>query len=405
MSSIKRISADHLQVGMYIADLNNAWIPDNNLRRHGLIKRSVAIEQIRKLGVTELYIDTAKGLDCSEGTPIDTVNEKIDAQLSAIQRNAPDNKPVVEFSDELSSATSIHANALNLVSQVMHDVKMGNVVNLQPVEDMADSISESIRRNQSALSCFTRLRCKDQYLMEHSFSVAVLMGVLARAMGFSGDEMHELVTGGLLHDVGKVHVPDEILNKPGSLTPDEWEEMKRHVQYGEEALNQPEVPTVIKQICAQHHERLDGTGYPRGLSKDAVVMAARMGAVVDVYDAITADRVYHQGMLPTAAMKKILDWSGSHLDSEVVYQFIACMSIYPAGSVVELASNRLAMVVEPNLRQQHKPLVSLMWDTVANSSLPPKLLNLALSDIGDSIKRAVSPDEFCVSIAGSIMRS
>ncbi len=403
MPNIKRITADQLRVGMYVAELNNEWIPDNNLRRHGLIKREAAIQQILNLGVTHVYIDTSKGDDCSEGIFRNELEYKLDQEIEKIQRSSLavlDEQSMLNFEDAASSAKGVRVNSLLLVSQVMQDVKMGNTIALQDVEDMADSINESIRRNQNALSCFTRLRHKDEYLIEHSFSVAVLMGILARSMGFHGDDLHQLVTGGLLHDIGKIQVTDKILNKPGSLNAEEWEEMKRHVTYGEDVLQQTEnIPPRILQICAQHHERLDGNGYPRGLSSSAITQHGKMAAIVDVYDAITADRVYHSGMLPTLAMKKLLEWSDGHLDKDITYQFIACMSIYPAGSLVELQGNKIAIVVEPNLRYQNKPVVKIIYDGESHKPITPITHNLAHSESQQNIQRAVDPAEYGLDIS------
>ena len=395
MAAIKRIAADQLRVGMYVAELNNEWIPDSNQTRYGLIKRQAAVDQIIGLGVAHVFIDVEKGEDCADGILREELNQPLDQALNNIQKTADASVSSVPLEEELSPAKSIHGDALNLINRVMEDAKMGNAIALQGVEDMADSINESIRRNQNALSCFTRFRHKDEYLMEHSFSVAVLMGVLARSMGYHGDDLHQLVTGGLLHDVGKIQISNHILHKPSSLEPEEWEEMKRHVQYGEEILQQTDnMPTNILQICAQHHERIDGRGYPRGLSGAAITEHGKMGAVVDVYDAITADRVYHRGMLPTQAMKKLLEWTDGHLDKDIAYQFIACMSIYPAGSLVELRGQQLALVLEPNLRQQHQPLVKIIYDAKANTKVVPRTLNLVHCDVEQHIVRAVDPADY-----------
>ncbi len=395
MKTIKRIDARELKVGMYIADISNEWVPDTNLSRHGLIKKQEAINHILKLGVTELYIDTEKGEDCKGGTPLEEINQKLDEELNNIQTQSSHARTDTSFQEESANATKLHLETLNLVSQVMNDVKMGQAINIRPVEDVADGIAESIRRNQNALSCFTRMRHKDEYLIEHSFSVAVLMGILARSMGFSGDDLHQVVTGALLHDVGKIRVADEILHKPGSLDAEEWEEMKRHVQYGEEALDTTAgISTEIKQICAQHHERIDGTGYPRGLSGGAITLHGRMCSVVDVYDAITAHRVYHTGMVPTVAMKKIIEWSGKHLDRLVAYQFVACMSIYPAGTLVNLDNKFLALVLEANVRQQHLPVVKIVYDLTEGKGCAPRTINLAHSDSSERIICAVDPVDY-----------
>lgn len=400
MPTIKRISVKHLEIGMYIADISNEWIPDTNLKRHGMIKRREAIEQILKLGVSDVYIDTAKGLDSPHGVMAVELDQRYNEQLQEIQKLTSQQKtPSEVVQDENSPAARIHRDAIGLVSRIMDDVKMGSVLKLQPVEDMADSITESIRRNQSALSCFTRLRSQDEYLIEHSFSVAVLIGILARSMGFNNDDLHQIIVGGFLHDIGKVRVPESILYKPGTLTPVEWDEMKRHVVYGEKALIEtPGVPLIAKQICAQHHERIDGSGYPRGLSAGAIELHGRMGAVVDVYDAITADRCYHKAILPTVAMKKLLEWSENHLDREITYQFIACMSIYPAGSAVELSDNKIAMVIEANPRKQHQPVVKVVYDKDEEKLIAPYTVNLAFSGTEEKIVAAVNPNDFGIPV-------
>ena len=399
MSVIKRIPISELKIGMYIADISNEWIPDTNLRRHGLIKRDAAIEQIRQLGVTDVYIDVDKGADSARGIRVEELNQRLNDQLGEIQKLSPQQDTHTSIAEETSPAARIHSEALCMVSRIMEDVKMGAAIKLQPIEDMADSVTESLRRNASALSCLTRLRHKDEYLIEHSFSVAVLMGILARSMGFNNDDLHQVVTGAFLHDIGKIRVPDEVLNKPGTLQPEEWEEMKRHVQYGEEALAQTVgVSSTVRQICAQHHERLDGSGYPRGLSQQSIVQQARMTAIVDVYDAITAERCYHNAITPTQAMKKLLEWSERHLDRNITYQFIACMSIYPAGSLVELSNGDVGIVVEPNLRTQHQPVIQVVYNIKQGKRVAPHSLNLALSTVKEKILRAVDPGQFGIDL-------
>lgn len=399
MSTIKRIPTSELQVGMYIAEIRNEWIPDTNLSRHGLIKRETAIEQIIGLGVTDVYIDVDKGLDCKSGVMADVLEQRLQDELAEIQNTSSTHKSVTQLGDESSPAARVHSEALNLVSRVMADVKMGAAVKLQPIEDMADDIAESIRRNQSALACFTRLRHKDEYLIEHSFSVAVLMGILSRSMSFSNDDVHELITGAFLHDIGKVRVSDAILNKPGTLSSDEWQEMKRHVQYGEEILAKSNgISRTIHEICAQHHERTDGTGYPRRLSGSAYKLHGRMMSVIDVYDAITAERCYHHAITPTDAMKKLLEWSETHFDKEITRHFIACMSIYPPGSLVELESGKIAFVVEANTRKPHEPLVNAIYDGNKRRKIAPQLINLALSSTTEKIKRAVDSSEYDIAL-------
>jgi putative nucleotidyltransferase with HDIG domain len=361
-NSIKHITIDELEVGMFITDMHNDWVPDKNMSRRGMINRPEVIEQIRSLGVTDLYIDTTKGKTASEPNN----NQPKSVNLMAI-KSSPNllPKPKVSFAKEIENAKSIQSEAVELIDRCMTEAKLGHAIDLMPVSEMANGMIESLSQNHNALACITQLKMKDRYLMEHSFNVSVLMGILGTAIGYESDKLHQMVTGALLHDIGKIKVNDEVLHKPGKLNPTEWAEMKKHVTYGEEVLlKTPNITPIMIDICAQHHERLDGNGYPRGLAGDEIPVHSRMASVVDVYDAITAERVYHKGMAPTVALKKMLEWSTTegHLDPQIVYRFIQAMGVYPVGSVVELNNQKLAVVIDSNPDDPTKPKVMEMYN-------------------------------------------
>lgn len=386
---IKRISPDNLMVGMYIAGAQNAsWIPRNNQSRAGLIKRQETIDKICRLGIETVYIDTDKGLDSPWA-------EVPDLQADALLRQQEQSgvaSPSVPLQLERQQAERIHAEALGVVENIMDRVKAGADIELHVVEGMADQIVDSIVRNENGFACLTRIREKDAYLMEHSLNVGVLLALLGKYLGFSRPVVRQLAVGGMLHDIGKINVPDEVLNKPGKLTGEEWEEMKRHVQYGHDYLRElGGVDPIVLSICRQHHERIDGSGYPQALNASQIDEYGRMAAVCDVYDAITADRVYHDGMAPDVAMKRLVEWSDEHLDKTLVYEFIRCMSIYPVGTAVELASGRLGVVIEPNRIKQSQPIVRVMYHLKHLRFEPVQALDLANGRETDSIVRALDP--------------
>jgi len=399
VGKVKRIKAGQLKVGMYIAEFSDEWAADSHLRAEGLVTRSETVQRVQGTGVADVYIDTSKGIDCSGSVPIEEIQKKHEQELKSVQ-SSPIAEPLVAFEEERVSALAIRENALSLVTDVMQDVKMGRSFDTAAVDVIADEIITSVMNNQSALSSLMRMRDKDQYLLEHSMNVAVLMGVLARSMGFRDKQLHELVFGAFVHDVGKVRVPEEVLYKPGRLEAEEWSEMKRHVDYGIEALAAiPGIPAVAHDICAQHHERLDASGYPFSLPESKISTHGRMASVVDVYDAVTADRCYHEGMAPTLALKKMLEWSGDHLDRNLVYQLIRCISVYPAGALVELSSGYLAVVQEVNALQPSRPSVKLIYSLRRKAALPaPQLVNLAAGDQFGAIKRAVEPEPFNITL-------
>jgi HD-GYP domain-containing protein (c-di-GMP phosphodiesterase class II) len=364
---------------MYISDLNNQWVPSQNASRRGLIKNQTTIDKIRALGVKELYIDSNKGADCEAGIEADAIK-----QLQANQFNSLATQSGAKLgyrpplSEERDNAEKQHSKAKNLIGGILEDIKDGKGVDADSVEATASDIIHSLNTNENALACLSHIRSKDEYLLEHSVNVGVLMGIFSRARRLDEDTTRQLVAGGLLHDIGKILVPSEILNKPGKLEAEEWEEMKRHVTYGEQILDVTEgLSNITRSICAQHHERLDGSGYPRNLPAEQISLFGRMSAICDVYDAITADRVYHQGMTPNTALKKLIEWSIFHLDKELVYDFIRCLSVYPVGTLVELSNGTAAVIIEANRRQPKLPLVRAFYSTVKHELLPPVELNLA----------------------------
>jgi len=376
---IKKITIDQLKPGMYVADLNNQWVPKSNASRSGIIKYQSTIDKVRALGVQEIYIDTDKGVDCPDGIPVDAVKQLQAEQFDSISVQSGTRASVrTSVEAERERAHKLYGQTKNLIGGILEDIKQGKSVDAEAVDNSAADLVSSLDANENALACLSYIRSKDEYLLEHSINVGLLMGIFARSKRMDNDLTRQLVAGGLLHDIGKILVPDEILNKPGKLTPEEWEEMKRHVSYGEQILDvTPGLTDVTRSICALHHERLDGSGYPRNLPEEQITLPGRMSAICDVYDAVTADRVYHVGMAPNEALKKLIEWSIFHLDKDLVYDFIRCLSVYPVGTLVELSNGRAGVIVEANRRQPKLPLVRVFFNTRHQHQVEAHLVNLA----------------------------
>ena len=386
MSRIRRIALDKLEIGMYVSDRTKG-IAGGTLNERGIIKYQHTLDKLRQKPLAEVFIDVEKGKDSVFSMPADP--------------NTPPYKSSVPLAEERERAEAIHNEALGLVDDLIHDVKLGKAVDVAPMEELANEISGSVFNNRNALLCLSQIREKDRYLLEHSVNVGILMGLFSRHLGYDDHTVHQLITGALLHDIGKILVPDEILNKPGKLTDDEWTEMKRHVVYGQQVLLKSEgISDIALAICGQHHERLDGSGYPLGIKSEELSIYGRLAAIVDVYDAVTAKRVYHDGMPPSVAMKRLIEWSDNHLDRTLVYDFIRCMSVYPVGTLVELDNGKLGVVIETRTGLPDSPVVRLFYNmrhkhhekiTVLDLSKPlvetkiigahdPKELDIALGD-------------------------
>lgn len=397
---IKRIAIDYLQPGMYLSDLNREWVPHNNIRQHGFLRNKVIIQKIGKLGVADVYIDTDKGLDSEYSIPASEIDEDMDEQIQEIASYSPLYKPQVSIEEEYVRAERIFGQAKKLVGHLLTDVKLGRAPQLEEFDELAELMLDSLHRNQSALICLGRIRHKDTYLMEHSVNLGIIISIFGRYRNFSHQTVHQMMVGALLHDIGKVLIPDEILQKPGKLTEFEESLMQQHVPLGTKILNKiPGIAKLSIQIQSQHHERVDGTGYPAGSIGEELSIYGKMAAVADVFDAITADRVYHRSISPYAAMKKLLEWSGTHLDRELVSDFIHCMGVYPVGTLVELDSRRLAVVIEVNEHSQELPKIKVIYSIVNDVYVPLRNLDLSKPLVQDRIIRAVSPQQYGLSVA------
>jgi HD-GYP domain-containing protein (c-di-GMP phosphodiesterase class II) len=261
---------------------------------------------------------------------------------------------------------------------MMDDIRLGQQIAVDRIEPLVENMVESIFRNQDALLPLARLKNHDDYTFEHSVGVCALLVAFGRGMKLDKSAIKEMALGGLLHDVGKARIPDVILNKPGKLTDDEFSRMQSHVDQGVLLLRQtPGVSAIAMQVTAEHHERFDGTGYPHKLSGDAISLYGQMAAIVDVYDAISSDRIYHKGMPPTQALKKLLEWSSHHFDPQLVQAFIRAIGIYPTGALVQLESKRLGVVVEQNEKSLLEPVVRIFYHAGKQHYIPPEIVDLA----------------------------
>ena len=396
---IKRVPISALKVGMYITDLNNDWIPHNTQRKRGVIRREETIEKIRKMGVQFVYIDAQKGKDSQDSETATTVENRNETALQKAGEQKPGMAPRVSLSEEMGTALNVHSQAQELVDSFMKSAKIGATLDVAQIHKLAGDLQNSVSRNASALGCLGRIREKDNYLLEHSVNLSVLMTVFGQYRKLPADVMHQIVMGALLHDLGKILTPDEVLHKPGRLTREEFEVMKLHARHSRDILSATEgIGELTVITAAQHHERMDGSGYPEGLKGEQISVYGRMVAIADVYDAITADRAYHRGLTPTQGLKKLLEWSGDHLDSTLVKQFIRCIGLYPVGSLVLLDSGRLGIVVEINEEDQRLPIVRVMYHTKFRMPIAVTTIDLSKASNQDRILHAVEPGQYKIDV-------
>ncbi len=371
--AIKRVQVDQLKPGMYIHDLNCGWLQHGFLRQQFLLRSDTQIHQMHRQGMHDVYIDTDKGADLP-GAPTEAeVQQVLQVQLEASGAQGA-SLPVARVSqkEEATTAKRILGEAQGVVKDMMSDVRLGKQVDPAKALVVVDDINASVLRNPGALLSLGRIKQADNYTFQHCVSVCALMVSFSHALGEDPTSVQEAGLGGLLHDVGKMKIPNEILNKPGRLTEEEFTIMKSHAAISRELLQgTPGISETVIRIASEHHEKMEGCGYPLGLNGAQISKPGRMAAIVDVYDALTSNRVYHKGMEPSDALKKLLEWSGDHLDGELVQFFIRALGIYPVGSLVRLSNGKLAVVVEQQ-EDLLKPVVRVIYDAVRGYGLPPK---------------------------------
>ncbi|WP_284203104.1 HD-GYP domain-containing protein [Psychromonas marina] len=369
---LKKISVSQLREGMYIHDLKCDWLNHPFVLNSFKLKTDTEIRKIIAAGITLVEIDTEKGLDLLVEEP-----QLEKSPLTKVVDNQPKKFTALE---EMGKAKVAFSMAGEFITDMMSNAKMGQHIELEQVNPVINKLSQSILRNPNALLGLSRIRSMDVYTFEHSVSFSVLMMAFAKSMGLSEKIICEVGIGGLLHDIGKTLTPDEILNKPGKLTPEEFVIMKQHVVDSRKILEKTVgLSKVSMDIAAQHHEKYDGNGYPLGLKGGQISLYGQMAAIVDVYDALTADRCYHEGKEPSEVLKLLVKWGGTHFNPRLVREFIQSVGIYPAGSLVMLNNHHLAKVIDIN-DNMLKPVVEVFLNAKTRSYIPRKLIDLSKLD-------------------------
>ena len=390
---IKKVSKIDLRLGMFIHDLNCGWMEHSFLRNSFMLRKDSDLQKIMDSGISEVYIDTVKGIDASGSPTLGEVQADLAARMLDLSSPKPPPGGHTTHLEELGFAKKIQQEANKVIHSVLGDVRLGRQIQVERLQPVVAQITESILRNPGTLVSLGRIREGDTYTFQHSVSVCTLLVSFCHYLELSPEIIHEAGIGGMLHDIGKMRIPDHILNKPAKLTDEEFAIMKEHVTLGLEILRgTPGISRTVVQVAGEHHERFEGSGYPEQLQGGEISQLGRMAAIVDVYDALTSNRIYHKGMEPPAALTKLFEWSDHHFDAELVQHFIQAIGIYPVGSLVKLASNRLGVVMEQSAQGLLSPKVRVMYDIPRGRRLSPVDIDLADPACDDSIVCNEAPE-------------
>ncbi|MEZ0232580.1 MAG: HD-GYP domain-containing protein [Methylophilaceae bacterium] len=367
---LKRISVHQVRLGMFIQELSGSWIDHPFWRKSFKLEDEALLKQLLASKVEELVIDTAKGLDVE-------VTQAVESS-PAVNTPPPPAVPRVPIDQERAQAAKLLKASERAVTSMFTEVRMGKALNAEDAMPLVEEIAASVFRNENALISLVRLKRKDDYTYMHSVAVCALMVALAKELKLSAEDTRQAGLAGLLHDVGKMAIPLEVLNKPGKLTDNEFDVVRGHPAAGHEILlSSTGVGDVALDVCLHHHEKMDGTGYPKKLKGDQISLFAKMGAICDVYDAITSNRPYKAGWEPGVSLQRMAQWSGTHFDDAVFKAFIKSMGIYPVGSMVMMKSGRLAVVIDQSPKSLLSPIVKVFFSTRVKARIPVEIIDLS----------------------------
>ena len=392
---LERVPIDELQPGMYV----NQVLEQKGalkMRSKGLVKTQNIIDTLKAKGILVLEVDMSKSkLPKQEATiaptPVDETLEKPEEEVKEQPKKA--SKPVGR--ESINQANDLYESAVNIQSKFLKALKSGAVQDLSPMESLSQSLIESVFDNKDALSCLTMIKDTDQYLLEHSINCSVLGGIFCEYLGYDIDTIEQVRLGILLMDIGMSSLPDEIRDNTGVFSSGDWEVMKTHVETGVDLVEQcGDISDLSLSIIAQHHERMDGMGYPKGLIGEEISEFARIAAIVDAYDAMTSNRRYKDSITPTQALKRLTTTEG--LDQNLVKQFIQCIGVHPVGSLVRLKSGKLGIVSKLNPKDPVSPHVMTFYSVTSQHFNEVKRIDLSLYD--DEIVSGVRPEEFSLNL-------
>lgn len=359
-----------LKVGHYVTDIAKQD-GDFVLSTPGHIKSTKVISKLKNKLVTSVFIDTSKTLE-----PIKL------------------NKTKAEIAAEVKQAKAIFHESKNVQKDLFSKALSGATIDLTPVVEVTNQTVDAIFNSPDSLACMVNIRKKDEYLLEHSVAVSVYITIFAHFLKMSKQVVQHLSVGAFLHDIGKIKIPDEILNKPGKLTDEEFTIMKTHANHSIDIIKKtPGISKLSLEVAALHHEKLNGEGYPFQIKGKDIHKYGRMIAICDIFDALTANRCYKEGFPHNKAFSILRELAkNNHLDAKLVDQFIQCLGVFPIGSLVQLESKKLAVVEQRNNEDPTNPQVRSFYSVKLNQYLNTQ--DIDLSETDDFIVKAVRAEEF-----------
>ena len=366
-----------LKIGHYVTKIANQK-GNFSLSAPGHIKSNKVINSLKNKQVISVFIDDSKT------KPDPTSTKKTESKT----------KDRAKITAEIKEAKALFNESKGIQKKLFAQALSGMTVDLAPVLKVTNKSVDAIFNNPDSLACMINIREKDEYLLEHSVAVAVYITIFAHHLKMSKEVVQHLSVGAFLHDIGKIKIPDEVLNKPGKLTDEEFIIMKTHANHSIDIIEKtPGINKLSLEVAALHHEKLNGEGYPFQVKGKDISQYGRMIAICDIFDALTANRVYKEGFTHNKAFSILRELAKSnHLDISLVDHFIKCIGVFPIGSLVQLESKKIAIVEQRNDNSPIKPKVRSFYSVNLNQYVETQ--DIDLSETNDSIVKSVRAEEF-----------
>ncbi len=309
--------------------------------------------------------------------PTELAPEPVRSATAASSLPPPVYPDIRTVEEEISTARDTYGRTAEVLRKLASDIWAGHPVQINRVEEVVDDMVESMVRNPDALMWVARLREQDKTVYGHGLQVAVYLVAFGRHLGYPKPDLSQLGTIGLLLDIGKIRLPRELLEKHGRLSSGEFETVKAHVAHSIDILEEtPNWPPEILEGIAQHHERMNGSGYPKGLKEDEITHFGRMAGITDCFAALTKSRPYAEAVSSYEALRSISSWGGEFFHAPLVEQFIQAIGVFPVGSLVELSTGEVAVVVSHNKVRRLKPRVLILTAADKTPSAYPVMADL-----------------------------
>ncbi|QCZ94390.1 HD-GYP domain-containing protein [Salinimonas iocasae] len=378
----KNLSIDELKPGMFVSQVTEQT-GKIRVRSGGLVKTEAVISQLRERGIRRVDVDLSR----SKLPDVSNASETV-AALEKPEKSDVTPQAIVQ-------ADALYQKAVSLQRSLVKSLKDGAANDLKGADSLSQSIIESVFDNQDAISCLTMIKDADEYTLEHAINCSILMAIFAAKRGFDRDTIDNICMGTLLMDIGMSLLPAELRQQSGPLSEDDKAVIESHVEQGLAVVEQyADISDLALTIVAQHHERVDGSGYPERLQGEQISEFARMAAIVDTYDAMISNRPHQASVTPAVALKRLTKSPG--LDQDLVKQFVALIGIHPVGSLVQLASGKLGIVVKTNASDMLKPVVMVFYSV--NGGHYSEVKRIDLSSSNDEITGGVRPDDFNINL-------